>query len=325
VSNGVPLSIALGDYDIHRALVDGTVVPQGTRPNVLLYPSPERHARMLKHLEFDVCELSLGSFLMVHDRGDMPVVAIPVFPHRRFRHGYAFVDRLAGITTPRDLEGRRVGIRTWQTTAGIWVRGILQDDHGVDLKSIEWVRQDAEDLPLAAPDAFRFRDVDPGDSVTAMLERGDLAGLVYPETPSAFGAPGARTVRLFPDPKAAELEWAARTGLFPLMHTVVVRRELVEAHPWLPLNLVTAFRAAKDAAFAKMRDPRRISLAWFAEALDEQRQALGPDPWAVGLEPARSGLELLIRWSHEQGLISHRPAVETLFAPSTLDEPPAYV
>jgi 4,5-dihydroxyphthalate decarboxylase len=325
VPNDLPLTIALGDYDINRGLIDGSIVPQGTAPRVLVYPSPERHARMVRHLEFDVCELSLGSYLMLHDRADPPLIAIPVFPHRRFRHGYVFVDARAGITTPRDLEGRRVGIRTWQTTAGIWARGMLQDDHGLDLSTIEWVRQDPEDLPLADPSRFRFSAVAAGDTVTAMLERGELAGLIYPERPTALGRPDARTTRLFPDPKAAEMAWAQRTGLFPLMHTVVVRRDLIDRHPWLALNLMTAFRAAKDLAFERMRDPRRISLAWFEEALAEQRQVLGPDPWAVGLGPARDGLETLIRWSHEQGLIARPMAVESLFVPSTLDDVPAYV
>ena len=323
--NELPLTIALGDYDINRGLIDGLVVPQGTAPRVLVYQSPERHARMIRHLEFDVCELSLGSYLMLHDRAELPVVAIPVFPHRRFRHGYVFVDGTAGITTARDLEGRRVGIRTWQTTAGIWARGMLQDDHGLDLAAIEWVRQDPEDLPLADPDRFRFSTVAQGDTVTAMLERGELAGLIYPERPAALGRPGARTTRLFPDPKAEEIAWSERTGLFPLMHTVVIRRELVERFPWLALNLMTAFRASTDLAFERMRDPRRISLAWFDEALEEQRRVLGPDPWAIGLEPARHALETLIRWSHEQAMISRPMTAESLFVPSSLDDVPAYV
>jgi 4,5-dihydroxyphthalate decarboxylase len=202
---------------------------------------------------------------------------------------------------------------------------MLQNDHGLDLTTIDWVRQDPEDLPMADPDRFRFRDVAPGDTVTAMLERGELAGLIYPERPAALGRPGARTTRLFPDPKAAEMAWTQRTGLFPLMHTVVIRRDLLDRHPWLALELMTAFRASKDLAFERMRDPRRVSLAWFDEALEEQRRVLGPDPWAVGLEPARNGLETLIRWSHEQGMIARPMAVESLFVPSTLEDVPAYV
>src|SRR5690606_27031588 len=126
------------------------------------------------HLEFDVCEFSLATYLVLHGRGDFPATAIPAFPHRRFRHGYIYVNTSAGIREPKDLEGRRVGLRTWQTTAGLWGRGILQDDHGVDLRSITWVCQDREDVEHFDPSAFRFERVPDGDTVTTMLERGDV-------------------------------------------------------------------------------------------------------------------------------------------------------
>ena len=319
------LSLACGDYDINQALIRGDVVPQGVDLTVITAPSPERHWRMLRNHEFDACELSLGSTLVAHDRGEPALVAIPAFPHRRFRHGYVFVAVASGIRSPRDLEGRRVGLRTWQTTAGLWARGILQDDHGVDLRSIDWVAQDEEDIPLQPGHGFRIGRAPEGRDVTELLEAGELDALIYPELPDNVRRGDPRVARLFADPKAAEIDYVTRTGFFPLMHTVVIRREVAEAHPWLPRELLVAFEASKQRAFDAMRDPRRVSLAWFAEALAEQRRILGDDPWAYDFARNRAALETMIRWSHEQGLISCRFPPEALFAPSTLEPPPAYV
>jgi 4,5-dihydroxyphthalate decarboxylase len=280
---------------------------------------------MLRNAEFDACELSLGSTIAAHDRGDPPLVAIPAFPHRRFRHGYVFVSQASGIQAPKELEGRRVGIRTWQTTAGLWARGILQDDHGVDLRSIDWVAQDDEDIPLRDGHPFRISRAPAGREVTEMLEAGALDALIYPELPEAVRRGDSHVARLFPDPKAAEIEYVTRTGFFPLMHTVVIRRAVVDANPWLPRELLVAFQASKDRAFDAMHDPRRVSLAWFGEAMAEQRRILGDDPWAYDFARNRVALETMIRWSHEQGMISRRFEPEALFARSTLEAPPRYV
>lgn len=321
----IHLTLACGDYDINRALIDGSVVPRGVELTVIVAPSPERHWRMARHLEFDVCEFSLGSYLIAHDRGDRGMTAIPAFPHRRFRHGYIFVNAAAGIREPRQLEGRRVGIRTWQTTAGLWARGILQDDHGVDLRAIDWIAQDEEDVPLASGHGFRIERAPEGRPVTEMLASGELDALIYPELPDLVRAGDPRVARLFDDAKWAEIEYVQRTGFFPLMHTVLLRRELAETHPWLARELLAAFEASKRRAFEAMRDPRRISLAWFSEALAEQRRILGPDPWSYAFAPNRRALETMIRWSHEQGMIIRPFAPEDLFWPSTLDDIPHYV
>jgi 4,5-dihydroxyphthalate decarboxylase len=321
----IGLSIALGDYDINAGLISGDVAPQGVELLPIVLPSPERHWRMSRSLEFDICEFSLATFLTLHDRGTFPVVAIPAFPHRRFRHGYVFVREGSPIRQPADLNGKRIGLRTWETTAGLWMRGALQDEYGVDLASIEWLTQDEEDAPLLHADRFRISRVAEGESVVAMLERGELDALIYPDVPPGAGQPGSPIQRLFPDPKAAEMEYVRRTGFFPLMHTVVIKREVVEAHPWLPLNLLEAFRRSKDAAFARMRDPRSVSLAWLREALDEQTAALGPDPWCYEFAANRAQLETMIRWAAEQGLVAAPFPPEDLFAPSTLEESPAYV
>ena len=320
------LTLACGDYDITRALVTGEVAPNGIDLTVLTYPSPERHWRMSRGLEFDVCELSLATYLALHDRGDYAAVAVPAFPHRRFRHGFVFINTSAGIRSPRDLDGRRVGVRTWQTTAGLWARGILQDDHGVDLTTIDWVAQDEEDVPLAETAArYRMRRAPGGTTVVDMLLGGELDALIYPDPVDAVDRGDPRVARLFPDSKAAEIDHFQRTGLFPLMHTVVIRRPILDEHPWVARNILDAFEISKRRAFEAMRDPRRVSLAWFREALAEQERILGPDPWSYDFEANRVGLETMIRWAHEQGLISRSFPAADLFAPTTLTRLPAYV
>jgi 4,5-dihydroxyphthalate decarboxylase len=319
------LTLACGTYDINQGLITGQVVPQGTELTVLTYPSPERHWRMSRHLEFDICEFSMATYIALHGRASFQVTAVPAFPHRRFRHGYVFVNSAAGIQSPGDLAGRRVGIRTWETTAGLWVRGILQDEYDVDLTSIDWVAQDPEDMPLEHAGRFRIRRARDGDTVTAMLERGDLDGLIYPELPAAIQRGDDRVRPLFTDSRAAEVAYVRKTGFFPIMHTVVLKRTLADEHPWLAMNLLEAFRRAKDLAFEAMLDPRRISLAWFREAMDDQVRCLGTDPWAYDFERNRAQLETMIRWSSEQGLIAAAFPAEDLFAPSTLDAIPTYV
>ncbi len=320
------LSLACGDYDINQGLITGEVRPQSVDLHVLTMSSPERHWRLLRHNEFDVCELSMASYLAMRDRHSAPYAAIPVFPHRRFRHSYLFVNPNAGVRDARDLEGKRIGLRTWQTTAGLWTRGILQEHYGVDIHSIDWVMQDEEDIPLDLPSRnFRARRVPEGDDVDRMLVEGDLDALIYPELPPSFRKGDPRIRRLFPDAKAEEQRFVKQTGIFPIMHTVVIREDLTDAHPWLPMTLVQAFRRSKDRAFARMEDPRRVSLAWFRESLEEQRAVLGVDPWSYDLPSNRHTLEVFCGYAHEQGLTERRLTPEDLFIPSSIDEPPHYV
>jgi 4,5-dihydroxyphthalate decarboxylase len=318
VAPRLALTLACGASDLSRGLLDGSVAADGIDLTVLALPSAPRHWRMARHLEFDACELSLGTYLAMLDRGGCPVVAIPAFPHRRFRHRYLFVRSQSGIASPKELEGRRVGVRTWQTTTGIWVRGILQDDHGVDLRSIRWVSEHEEDVPLDLGPAWSLERVQAGRGLAAMLLEGELDAVVYP---SAIG--GADGVRpLFPEPRRVEEDYFRRTGIFPIMHTVVVTRELLEAAPWVARSLLDAWRRSTASARAALQDPRSVSLAWLADLVAEERALLGPEPWAHALEPARPALEALLRYAHEQGVTRRRWAVEELFFPPVLDEPP---
>ena len=317
MSGRLRLSLAVGRYDLHDALIRGAVVPQGVDLTVLVYRSAERHWRMLRNAEFDICEVGMGSFLPVYDAGDAPLVAIPAFPHRRFRHGYVFVRADAEIEEPGQLDGRRIGLFNWQATVGLWARGILQDEHGVDLSSIDWVTQAEEEVPLDHVGRFRIRPSG-GTPVVDLLLAGQLDALILPDVPEQIDRGDPRIRRLFPDPKQADIDYYARTGCFPIMHTVVLRRSLHEANPWLAAELLIALRESKDRAFSEMHDPRRVSLAWLIEAREEQERILGADPWAYGLEANRRPLETMLRYAQEQGLTRRALSPEELFVPSTL-------
>lgn len=321
----IHLTLACGDYDINRALIDGTVRPQGVELTVVTEPSPQRHWRMGRHREYDVCEFSLGSYLTMVDEGVRDLVAIPAFPHRRFRHGFVFVNARAGIRDAKQLEGRKVGVRTWQTTAGVWTRGILQDEYGLDIKKVRWVAQDEEEVPFTPPPGLSLERVPAGNTVTGMLADGELDALVYPETPRQIEERDPRVRRLFDDPKYLEIAYFERTGVFPIMHLVVIKSDVLAEHPWVAVNVLDAFRESKDLAFAAMRNPRAISLAWASELVEEQERVLGADPWAYDVARSRKTLETMIRYAHEQGLIRTRMTPESLFFPTTLEELPRYV
>lgn len=318
----IPLSIALGDYDVNRGLIDSQVEVTGCRLTVIPgLPSPERHWRFLRHEEFDACELSLGSFLADFSSGRF--VAVPAFPHRRFRHHYYFVNRQAGIRSPKDLEGRSVGLRTWQTTAGIWMRGILAQEYGVDLRKVRWVTQSEEDITSVHPPVTLHRAE---RDLEAMLLDGEIDAVMYPEMLPSFAKGDPRVARLFPDPKAEEQAYYQRTGIFPIMHLLAIRRSVVEANPWVPVSLLKAWEASKDRAMKRLQNPRTVSLAWLTPLLEEEHRILGPDPWQVGLTPGnRKALETALQYAYDQGILAQNLDVETLFWPSTLDELPHYV
>jgi 4,5-dihydroxyphthalate decarboxylase len=310
------LTLACGDHDITHGLIAGWTSIEGVDLTAFTMPSPERHWRMTRFLEFDICELSMSTYLIAHSRG-APYLAVPVFPHRRFRHAYVFCNPACGVRGPSDLNGVRVGLRSFQTTAGLWARGILQHEYGVDLSSIEWVAQDEEDLPLAPNFRLRLQRAPAGGTVDAMLVRGELGAVIYPDPLPSFrdGQPNVR--RLFEDYKAEEVRFYRKTGLFPIMHTVVIKRDLADRHPWLPRSVLKAFDASKRRAYHELWNPGCISMAWVEALAEEQAAVMGPDPWAYGLEPNRKALEAVTRYSFEQGCISVEPAVESLFFEST--------
>lgn len=319
------LSIGLGDYDLNRPLIDGLVQPQGIELIPTVASSPERHWRMLLHDAFDVCEMSMGSFVALRSRESDRFIGLPVFPHRRFRHSFVFVTGQRPIRSAAELKGGRIGVRSWQTTAGIYMRGFLADDYGLPVSEVEWVAQDGDDVELELPNGIRLSRVPDGETVTDLCARGELDGLLYPEIPDDVHERTGRIVRLFEDPRAEEEAHFRRTGIFPIMHLVVVRRELIERHPWIAGNLVQAFDAAKAVAMQRLRDPRTVSLAWLRWLIEQERELLGADPWVNGVEPNRHVLEAFLRYSFEQGVAARPLEVEELFHESVIEPAPGYV
>ena len=314
------LTLACGDYESVRALKEGAVRVDGAALNVLTdMDSSTRHWRMLRNREFDVCELSLSSYLAARDRG-WPLAAVPVFLHRRFRHGFIFVNRAAGIAEPRDLIGRRVGVKTFQTTAILWMRGILEHEYGVAHTDVEWVSELAEDVPFTPRPGLRFARAPAGRTVEGMLAEGEIEACMHADIidPIADGDP--RVGRLFEDYAEVERGYYARTGIFPIMHVTALRAELAEAHPWLARNLIDAFEAAKEAAYRRLRNPRVVPLAWYQSYRDEEREFFGGDPWEYGLGAAnRRNLETAIGYSRDCGLIGDRLEVDDIFLDPEVD------
>lgn len=320
----LPLSFACGYYDLLRPLMEKTVVPAGIDLNVLTMASPERHGRMLRHEEFDVCELSLVAYLVAWDQGRQ-FTAIPSFPHRRFRHGYMVKRTGCGIEKPQDLNGKRVGLDTLQNSAGLWMRGILQDHYGVDLKSIEWWCQEEEDVPFQAASWMRLHRVTRGRNIDQMLLEGELEGALYPEILPSIRNGSPKVAPLFPDAKKAEIEYFKESGIFPIMHTVVIKNKILEENPWVAVSLLQALQSAKEICYERMADPRTFALVWVKDLMQEQETIFGPDPWPYNLEENRKALEAVVRYEYDQGMIKKKPAIEDLFFPASLQEIQGYV
>lgn len=308
------LTFACGDYEILRPLKEGIVKPDGIELTVLTKSdSTTRHWRFLRNGEYDVAECSASSYIIARDRG-MPFRAIPVFPHRRFRHGFVFINTNKGITKPTDLIGRRVGVKSYQVTAVLWLRGILEEEYGVPHTSIEWVAELDEDIPFTPPEGLRLSMVPDDKSIEAMLAAGEIDALLHPDIIDPILNKDPNVGLLFPNYREEEEAYFAKTGIFPIMHVVGLKQELVEQHPWVVPNLQQAFEESKAIAMKRMRNPRLVPLAWYQEAWDEQERLLGPDPWEYGLtDRNRNNLETLVRYSHANGMISRAIPLDELF------------
>lgn len=317
----IPVTMACGPYDRMEALREGLVRPEGVDLTYVPVQSPpELFARMVKRGAFDVAEMSMSVYFQLRSRGGFPFVALPVFPSRMFRHGYVFVHRDAGIEQPSDLSGKRVGVQEYHQTAGVWIRGILASEHGVDLNGISW-REGGVNAPRA-PDALDLRpggdlDIDfVGDhvSLNELLERGELDAYLGARQPDAYRTSEA-VQRLFPDYRRVERDYYQRTSIFPIMHTMVVREDLLQDHPWLAESLFKALDASKAWCMEQMRfsGTSRYTLPWLHADLEEIDDVFGGDAWPYGLEENRPTLEAFARFLVEQRFVPAPIVVDDLF------------
>jgi len=320
------LTFACGDYDRTRALYEGTVQPDGIDLTYLRLPVEETFFRMMRHQEFEVAELSLSSYVRSLDVAPSPFAALPVYPSRQFRHGNVFVNGASGIEEPVDLRGKVVGTPEWQLTAGVWIRGILADRHDVPIDSVEY-RTGGQESPgriektaVDLGDRIRIEAIPEDTTLSAMLADGGIDALYSPRVPSSF-RPGGPVRRLFADPVAAEKEYFAATGSFPIMHVVVVRRDVYERYPWVAQSLTKALYLAKREAMANLYDSSalRVMLPWLIQGVEEARSLLVADYWSYGLAANEQTLATFLRYHHEQGLSRRQYEPRDLFAPEATE------
>ena len=310
----IPITLACGDYEIIRALKEGEVEPDGIDLTVLTeMDSTTRHWRFIRNRDFDMAETSASSYVVAKDQGE-PVTALPVFLHRRFRHGFVFINTQKGIKSPKDLIGRKVGIKSFLVTAGHWMRGILEHEYGVPHKSLQYFAELDEDIEFEVPSDLKITRLPHNKSVETMLAEGELDAVIHSSIIKPLAAGDPRVGRLFPDYKAEEIKYFKKTQIFPIMHVLGVKQEIVDKHPWVPINMFHAFQKAKSLAMARMANPRIVPLAWYREAWEEQEAILGPDPWEYGLgDRNRQTIETLAGYSHEQGLTKKRLTADDMF------------
>lgn len=318
--NKLRLTLASGDYESIRALKEGSVAVDGVELNVLTdMDSSTRHWRMLRNGDFDVCELSLSSYLVAKDQG-YPLEAIPVFLHRRFRHGFIFTNKAAGIAGPKDLIGKRIGIKTFQTTAILWMRGMLEHEYGVPHTAVQWISELTEDVAFTPKPGLSLKRAPDGKTVEAMLAEGEIEACMHADLIDPIVQGDPRVGRLFENYQDVEREYYEKTRIFPIMHVTAIKAGLVEQHPWLAQNLIDAFEASKAASYKRLANPRVVPLAWYRSYWDEETAFFGGDPWEYGLgADNRHNLETAIFYSHDCGLIGNRLAVEDIFLQPQVD------
>jgi 4,5-dihydroxyphthalate decarboxylase len=320
------LTLGCGEYDRTRALADGRVQVEGVDLRYVTLEPEEVFFRMARYQEFDAAEFSLSSYVVTLS-SDAPFVAIPVFPSKRFRHSCVFVNTKAGIEKPVDLVGRTVGIPEYQLTAIVWIRGLLAEHYGVPVSSVRYRTGGlyepgrTEKLSISLPPEIDISPV-PADRVLSdMLAAGEIDAIYAPRPPRSMLTGDGAVRCLFADPRAAEWAYFEKTGIFPIMHVVVLRRDVYTAHRWLASSLTKAFTAAKDLAYEQLRRTAalEISLPWVIDEYESTVKLMGPDYWAYGIEPNRRALSTFLRYAHEQYLTDRLLAPEDLFAPETLE------
>jgi 4,5-dihydroxyphthalate decarboxylase len=319
----VHLTMAVADYDHMRDLVHGVVRPEGILLTAFTMEIVESiFFRFIKHREFDVSEMSFAKYLALISRGDSPIVGIPIFPSRVFRHSGIYVRTDSGIRTAKDLEGRTVAIPEWAQTAGIYARGMLSEYYGVDLTSIRWVQAGVnepgrvEKIDLALPDSIRYESR-PDASISSMLASGEVDAAISARTPQVFVDGHPEVVRLFPNYRAEELKYFQKTGIFPIMHLIAMRRTVFEQHPWTAMNILVAAEQAKRRSLERIGHigVAAVPMPWAAGFLEECAATFGADPFPYGLDANRPTLEAFCRFAHDQHVTGRPLTPDDLFPP----------
>jgi len=321
------LTMACSNYDRTRALFDGRVRVDGIELNCLGLPIEEIFFRMLRHREFDVAEMSLSSYAVSLFAEKPKFIAIPVFPSRFFRHSCIFIHSGSGIREPKDLIGKRVGVPEFQMTAGVWIRGILSDEYNVPVASVTYLHGGEEEpgrpekLRLNLPPEIRLEPIPAGKTLSAMLAAGEIDALYTARMPSTFVRGSGKVRRLFENYPKVEQEYYAKTKIFPIMHTVVIRRDVYEKSRWVAQSLCKAFVKAQQLAYAELYDSGALGtmLPWLTQHVEETRALMGADFWPYGLERNTHTLATFLRYSFEQGLSKRQLKPEELFAPESLE------
>ncbi len=323
----VPVTIACGNYDRTRAIKDGTVNVEGCAVTYLpLYPEEIFH-RAFKFQEFDISELSFSSYIRTVAAGTAAYIGIPAFVSRIFRHSGMYIRKDAGIAKPQDLRGKRVGVPEYQITAVVWMRGLMQHEYGVRPSEIHWRSGGQEQpgrherTPLKAIPGFDLQPIGDDRTLVGMLRAGELDALFTARAPSSFLNGEAHIARLFADTRQAERAYYKKTGLFPIMHLIGIRKTLAEKYPWLPTSVYKAFCAAKALAMIDLRDVNAltVTLPWLEAETNETSALMGDDFWKYGISENLAEIAALTQYVHEQGLADRKVKVEELFHPATFE------
>jgi 4,5-dihydroxyphthalate decarboxylase len=319
------LTMALSHYDRHIPLFDGSVPVSGVDLEILQVGQSEplkhgqnRHERMLQQGEFDICELSLSSYLMAKSRG-MPFTAIPVFPRRLFSLSQIWVNVDARIAAPHDLIGKKIGLSTFQTTLSVLAKGDLQSEYNVPWREIDWLVSKEEAVPFKPEKGVRIELVAPGKKMGALLEHGDIAALMVPHPPQEALRGSAKIRRLFTDPKREEIKYFQKNGYYPIMHVVAFKDAVLEHDPTVATRVMTAFDQASQACARFYDDPNWSRFVWGRHLFEEEREAFGDNPWAHGIKKNRANITRFIDYAFDQGLLQRKVQVEELFAVDTLN------
>lgn len=324
--NKLQLSVAVGDYDRTRALLDGKVQIDGVDPVYMTLAPEEMFFRAFRNTEFDITEMSFSSYLVKASQGQNDYVAVPVFLSRAFRHTSIYV-RTDRIKRPQDLKGCRIGLPEYQLTANVWARALLEDDYGVKPSDVNWVRGGIDEpgrpekIKLELPSDIRLENAPEGVTISDMLDRGEIEGFIGPRPPGGAARHNPNVGWLFPDPTIVAKDYYKRSGVFPIMHVVGIRKRLAEQHPWLPAAVLKAFESAKAYALDKLADTSatKVTLPFVEEQLKAAKQLMGEDYWSYGVSPNRSTLETFVRHHHSQGLSKRLMGVDELFHPATYE------